>query len=134
MLQGDGGVDGGGGGARASFGAEEGKNAGLARAAASARAVGTETRQGFEQSLSAGAVIQIFAGSGAHAGHDGGGLLHAAVGEDGELQGVGLNEFDGLDGGLRIRGRDIDHDHLGAQILNLPQDGIRGSDGESRRC
>ena len=133
LLQSYGGVDGGGGGASATFGAEEGKDAGLARAAASAGAIGTETRQGFEKSLGAGAVVQIFAGSGAHAGHDGGGLLHAAVGEDGELQGVGLNQFDGLDGGLRILGRDIDQDYFGAQILNLAQDGVRGSELESRR-
>ena len=128
LLQGDGGIDGGGGRARASLGAEEGKNAGLARSSASASAVGTETRQGLEKSLSAGAVIEIFTGPGAHAGHDGGGLLHGSVGKDGELESVGLDKFDGFDGGLRIRGRDIDHDHLGAQVLNLPQDGIRGSE------
>ena len=127
LLQSEGSVDGGGGSARASLGAEEGKDAGLAHAPAIASAVGTETRQGLEKSFGAGAVIQIFAGSGAHAGHDGGGLLHGSVGEDGELQSVGLNEFDGLDGGMRILGSDIDHDNFNPQILNLAQDGVRGS-------
>ena len=134
LLQGDGGVDGGGGRARASLGAEKGKDAGLARAAASAGAVGTETGQGFEKSFGAGAVIQIFTGPGAHAGHNGGGLLHGSVGKDGELEGVGLNQFDGFDGALRILGRDIDDDDFGAQVLNLAQDGIGGSGEESRRC
>ena len=131
LLQSYGGIDGGSGGARASFGAEEGKNARFACAPASAGAGGTKTRQGFEKSLSAGAVIQVFPGSGAHAGHDGGRLQQGSVGEDGELQGVGLDEFNGFDGGLRIPGRDINDDHLGAQILNLAQDGVRRSGGKA---
>ena len=51
LLQGNGGVDGGGSGAGASFGAEKSEDASLARASASAGAVGTETRESFEQSL-----------------------------------------------------------------------------------
>ncbi len=91
LLQRNRGVDRGGSSAGASLGAEKSKDAGLARASASAGAVGTETGKSFEQSLGAGVVIQIFPGSGAHAGHDGGGLLHVAVGKNGELQGIGLN-------------------------------------------
>src|SRR5258706_8921494 len=110
LLQSKGGVDRGSGGASASFGAEEGEDAGFARAPASAGAVGTEPRQGLEQSLRTGAFVEVFSGPGAHAGHDGGGLMHGAVGKDGELQSVGLNEFDGFYGRLRISGRDVDHD------------------------
>ena len=76
-------------------------------------------------------MIQVFPGSGAHAGHNRCGLLHASVGKDGELQGVGLNQFNGFDGALRILGRDINHDDFGAQILNLAQDGVGGSGGKA---
>ena len=76
-------------------------------------------------------MIEVFSGSGAHAGDDGRGLLHVAVGKDGELQSVGLNQLDGFDGALRILGRDVDDDDFGAQILNLAQDGVGGSGGKA---
>jgi hypothetical protein len=93
--------------------------------------MGTETGQSFEKGFGSSAVVQIFPGSGAHAGHNRGGLLHGAIGEDRQLQGVGLNELDGADGGLWILRRDIDDYNLGAQILNLAEDGIRGAGGKA---
>ncbi len=131
LLQRERGVDGGGGGSGAAFGAEKSENAGFARAAASTSAVGAEAGESFEQSLGAGAIVEILSRTGAHAGHDGGGLLHAAIGEDGELERVGLNQFDGFDCGLRIGGRNIHQDNLCAEILNLAQDGIGRASGKA---
>src|SRR5271155_1091715 len=131
LLQGEGGIDGGRGGASASLGTEKGKDAGFAHAPAGTGAIGAEPGQGFEQSLKSSALVEVFAGSGAHAGHDGGGLLHGAVSEDSQLEGVGLNEFDGFDGGLRVRGTDINDDDFGAQVLNLAEDGVGASGREA---
>ena len=127
LLKGDGGVDSGGGGSGAAFGAEKSEDASFAGTAAGTRAVGAETGEGFEERLSAGGIVQKLARSGAHAGHDGGGLLHGAVGENGQLQSVGLNQFDRADGGMRIVGRDIDDHNFGAQILNLTKNRVGGA-------
>ena len=127
LLQSYGGIDRGCSGSRPALGTEKSEDASFARASTSASAVGTETCQGFEKGFGASAVIQVFAGPGAHAGHNRGGLLHAAVGENRQLQGIGLNEFDRADGRLRILRRDIDDDDFGAQILNLAEDGVSGA-------
>src|SRR6202035_1512169 len=111
-------VDGGGGGAGAALRSEEREDAGFARSTPSARAVGTETREGFEHSFRAGAFIQIFASSCTHAGHDGSGLLHRTVGQDGKLKSIDLKEFDDFNGRVRIVGGDIDDDDFGAHVLN----------------
>src|ERR1700733_1180334 len=124
-------VDSGGSSPCATLGTEESKDACFACAATSPRAVRTEARQSFEKGFGAGAVIQILSSSGAHAGHNGGGLQHRSVSKNCKLQGVRLDEFYGPDRWLRILGRNVDDNDLCAQILNLPQDGIRRSGGKS---
>src|SRR6202453_4395694 len=114
LLQGDGGVDRGSGCPGSSLGAEKGKDAGFSGASAGARAIGTEASESFEQRFRARVVVQKLAGPGAHTGHDDIGLLHAAVGENRQLQGIGLKQFNGADGRLRIVGGNIDDDNLGS--------------------
>ena len=77
--------------------------------------------------------IEVFARAGAHAGDDVGRLRHFAVGEDGNLQGRGANQFDGVDGALRIVRGNVDDDDFGARILKLAQNRVGGADGKSRR-
>ena len=101
LLQSHGGVDGGRGASRATLGAEESKYSGLACAAETAGTGGTEAGERFEQGLRTGRMIEIFAGAGAHAGNDAGGLRHFAIRENGNLLSGGANQFDGVDGALR---------------------------------
>src|SRR5271166_122398 len=129
FLQSNRGVNGCGSGSSAAFGAEEGKDASFAGAASGAGAIGAETGQSLEQRVGAGAVVEVFSGTRSHGSHDGGGLGHAAIGEDAELQGVGLQQFDGFDGALRIVRRDINQNDLGAQVLNVAENRV----GRSRR-
>ncbi len=131
LLESDGSVDRGGGGAGAALGTEEGENPGFAGAAASPRAVGTEAGEGFEQGFGAGRIIEKLSGAGAHGGHNAGWLPHGAVGKNGQLQRVRLDQFDGADGGLRILRRNIDDHHFGPEILNLAQDGVCGAGGKA---
>src|ERR1700674_116015 len=90
-LQGDRGVDGGGGASGASLGADESKHPGLARASETAGTGGTKAGQRLEQRLGAGGVIEVFPGARSHAGNDVGGAGHLAVGEEGNLFDVSQN-------------------------------------------
>src|ERR1700722_7126970 len=130
MLQRHGGVDCGGGASGASFGASECKFWSLARAPETAGAGGTEASQSFEQRVGTGGVIEIFAGTCPHAGHDVDRAGHFAVGEDGNLLGGCANQFDGMDGALRVLRGNVDDDHFGARILKLTQNGVGGSGGK----
>jgi len=49
----------------------------------------------------------------------------------GQLQGVGLNEFDGFNGALRIFEVDIDNHDLGPQVLNLAENRVSRSRREA---
>src|SRR6266568_369775 len=109
LLQGEGGIDGGGGAAGTSLGAEESKYAGLACASKSASAGGTEAGESFEQGVGSGGVIEIFAGAGAHAGDDVGRLRHRAIGEDANLLCSGADQFDGADSALGVMRRYVDN-------------------------
>ena len=46
--------------------------------------------------------FQKFARAGAHRSHDGGRMVHFTNRENGNVRGVGLDQFDGADGPLRI--------------------------------
>ena len=127
---GHGGVDGGRGASRASLGAEERKYFGFAYAAETSGAGGTEAGQSLEQRFGTGRVIEIFAGAGAHAGNDAGGLRHFAIGEDGNLLSGGANQFDGMDSALRVLRGNVDDDDFGARILELAKDGVGGYGGK----
>jgi hypothetical protein len=78
----------------------------------------------------ASGVVDVFAGAGAHAGHNTGRLRHLAVGENGDLQGSCADEFDGADGALRVLARNVNHDDFGPRILQLAQNGVGWSRGK----
>ena len=60
-----------------------------------------------------------------------GGLRHLAVGEDGNLLRGGVNQFDGVNGALRIARGNI-HDHnFGARVLNLAENGVGRPHGKA---
>src|SRR3974390_1484197 len=129
LLQSNCGIDCSGGAPRAAFGAQEGKHTGLARATKITSASGTEAGQGFQQGVRARGLFQVLARTGPHGGPNVGGLGHFAVGEDGNLQSGGANEFDGADGALCILSRDIDDHDLSAGILELSKECAGGGGG-----
>src|SRR5258708_5841233 len=112
-------VDGGSSRACATFGTEERKDAGFTDATAGAGAFGTEARKSLEQSVGTSRVIQIFAGARAHAGDDRAGLKQIAIGEGGDLQSGGANQFDSRDGALRLARWKGDNHDFRTQVLNL---------------
>src|SRR5579859_3532211 len=58
LLQGERGIDGGGGGSGAAFGAEEGEDSGFVAAAGGAGARGAVARECFEQSVRSGRAVE----------------------------------------------------------------------------
>jgi hypothetical protein len=133
LLQRQCGIHGCRGCACASFSAEEGEDTSFTGTAASAGAVGAESRERFKQGIGTGSVIEEFSSSGAHGSHYGGGLLHAPIGKNRQLQGIGLNQLNRFYGPLRIlRGNIYEHDFR-TLILNLAQDGI-GRTGREAHC
>src|ERR1022692_3599472 len=95
LLQRYRGIDGGGGAACASLGAEESKYPGFAGATETAGAGGTKAGESLEQGLGSGGVVEVLASASAHAGNDAGRMRHFAVGEDSNLLSCGANQFDG---------------------------------------
>src|SRR5260370_25498713 len=78
-------IDGGSGGASATFGAEKCKDTRLACPAASASPRGTETGESLEQRRRTRRVIQILARASTHASHDRLRAKHLSLGENGHL-------------------------------------------------
>src|ERR1700722_62057 len=130
-LQRDRSIDGGGGAASASFGAEKSKNASLSGASRSARATRREAGQSLKQSVGSSRIVDVFPGAGPHAGDDAGGMRHLAVGKDGNLQRSGANEFDGANGALGIVLRNVNDDNFGARILKLAENCVGGANRKS---
>src|SRR5580700_9474622 len=120
LLQCNGGIDGGGGASGSAFCAEKSEYASFAATARSPRTGGTESRKRFEQGVVATGVVNVLPGAGTHAGDDVSGLRHFAIGEDGDL-GRGTNQFDGVDGALRVLRRNMHDDNFGARFLKLAQ-------------
>src|SRR6267154_2907435 len=117
-------IDGGSGGASATFGPEKCKDTRLACPAASARPRGTETGESLEQRRRTRRVIQILARAGTHAGHDRRRVKHLSIRENGDLQSRVANQLNRSDRPLRFVRCDINQHDFGPQVLNLTQDGV----------
>ena len=131
LLKSDRGIDRSGGTSGTALGAEERKDSCFAGASGSSCAAGAESSESLEQGLRAGGIFQIFTCTRAHAGHNVRRMSHFAVGEDGDLQGGGANQFDGVNGALRILRWNVDNHDFGARVLQLSKNGIRRPDGKS---
>src|ERR1700722_15441659 len=111
LLQRQGRIDRGRGGASATFGAEKGKNAGFPCTSTSPCSRGTTAVKRLRQCFGTGRIVKKLACPGSHGGNNGRWIRHFAVGEYGNLQSCGANEFDAMNGSLRIAWRDIDDHH-----------------------
>jgi hypothetical protein len=131
LLQGDCGIDGGGGGTSPAFGVQKSENAGLAGAALRSTQRGGEASEGFDQGFAAGGMIQKLTGTCSHGGDDVRGLAHLAHGKNRDVRNAGVNQFDGADSALRILGVNAYQDDFSPLILQLPQYGIARTDGEA---
>src|ERR1700757_4585480 len=94
LLQSERRIDSGSRATSAALGAEEGENPCPARGSKRMRARGTIAREGFQQSVGSGGLIDILARAGAHAGNNAGRLGHFAIGEDADLKSGRLDQFD----------------------------------------
>jgi hypothetical protein len=76
-------------------------------------------------------VIQKLARAGSHGGNNIRGLTHFAHGENCDFGKVAMDQFDGANGSLRILGIDTHQDDFGVLILQLTQNRIARSGGET---
>ncbi len=132
FLQRNRGIDGDRRAARAPLGIHHGEDARPSGRSPALAASGGNAGEGFNQGFGGGAAFQKFAGARPHRGHDGGGMAHFAHGKNRNVAGVGLNQFNGTDGPLRIAGIDIDDHNFCPDILDLAQHRVRGTGWESR--
>ena len=129
-LQGEGKIDGHGGGSAAAFGVDDGKDF-AARAFFVNPALGCgETNKSFEQISGRGGALDELAGAGAHGADDYLRLAQASDGEDGGIGKFLAKKFDGAHGGGRVVGRNIDQKDIRSGGLDAAHDGIGGGDGE----
>ena len=131
LLQGDGGIHRGGGGAGSALGVQKSEDAGLAGTALRAAQRGREASEGFDQGFAAGGMIQKLARAGSHGGNNVRGLVHFAHGKNRDIGNAGVDQFDGANGSLRILRIDIHQDDFGVLILQLTQNRVARSRRET---
>ncbi len=119
FLERDGRVDRNRGTARSSFRIHYREDACPARGSAAFAARCGKAGKCLDQSFRSRIAFQKLASPGTHGGHDGGRVIHFADGKNRNFAGVGLNQFDGGDGWLRVARVNINDNNFGADILHL---------------
>src|SRR5580704_4130056 len=130
-LQGQGEVDGHGGGSAAAFGVDDREYFSSRAFLLHAALGGGESNEGFEKVGGGGGAFNEFAGPVAHRADNDLRLAEASDGEDSGLRQFLAKKFDGAHSDHMAVDRDIHQQDVGISGLHAAHDGIGGSHGES---
>ena len=129
LLQGDGCIDGGGGGSNSAPGIEKSKDPGLAGMRGTAQG-GGETGEGFDHRLAIGATVQKLTRSRPHSRDNIRRLSQLADRKDRDIPRGGVNHFNRPNSSLRILRVDVHQDDFCPLIEDLAQHRITWAHGK----